>query len=193
MVTCILKVHYQPSGDYWLTAHVYACRLGPGPRRPPATASMHAVWAEGPCGLPLPLTGYGPREAALSHHYAAALAPGPWSALASRRPAPCTPTYFRSSSAMQASLSPCSFISSSPLRFLASRVLVGHTSARSGSACRLAPCPRPSPARVLCRLDLVLMVSWWYALVGARPRTRRSRSPSAPRAPVLERPHSLPR
>ena len=141
-----------------LLAHGPRLCMPSGPKAQEASrpTSMHAVQAPRPCCPTPPPTGHGPRETALSHHYAVSLVPGPWSA--SRRSTPCTLTYIRSSSAVQASLSPRSVISS-PLRLLASRVLVGHTSTRSGSTCRFTPCPRPSPARVLIRLALVLMMS----------------------------------
>ena len=171
-------------------SHAVTCIYWPRSLLPPGAgslpASMPAVWAQRPVGLPPPLWACAPRGRPLTSLCCFA---GSWSLV-------CVPSLYSIHSDLLQELARGESTALHVLRHLVA----------------LAPRSRvcwsgtPQPARevhvVLLRARvhvhvraLVSISSSWCPCgtlsPAPTPHSRRSRSPSAPRAPVLERPHSL--
>ena len=170
-VTCAqtnLRVHYGPPG------------AGSQP------TPMHAIWAQSPRGHATASEARAPADRPLTSLCCVA---GPWSLV-------CVPSLYSTHPDLRQELASDVSIAFDALRHLVALAPLGLVCAGQAHLNPLGKCMslRFMSAPSSCshpHLDLVLLVSLWYAPFGAHPRTRRSRSPSAPRAPVLERSHSL--
>ena len=147
-------------------------------------ASMPVVWAQRPVGLPPPLWACAPRGRPLTSLCCFA---GSWSLV-------CVPSLYSIHSDLLQELARGESTALHVLRHLValaprSRVCWSGT-------------PQPArevhvvPLRVRVHVLVLVSISSSWCPCGTlspapTPHSRRSRSPSAPRAPVLERPHSL--